>query len=39
VALPLRRVPIAFGVDAEPGNDQHGTEVSKYMTQNTFRFA
>ena len=32
------RVPIAFGMDAEPVPDyQHGTVLWKYMTQNTLR--
>jgi hypothetical protein len=36
--VPVRRVPITLGSDvADPGNDQHGTDVWKYMTQNTFR--
>jgi hypothetical protein len=39
-ALPLKRVPIAFGIDAaEPENYQHGTELWKYMTQNTLRLS
>jgi site-specific DNA recombinase len=32
--LRLRRVPIRFGV-----NNQHGTVLWKYMTQNTFRLS
>jgi hypothetical protein len=30
----LRRVPVRSGA---PADNQHGTELWKYMTQNTFR--
>ena len=31
----VRRVPVPFG----PENNQHGTVLWKYMTQNTFRLS
>jgi hypothetical protein len=34
---PAHRVPIAFGI--EQSNNQHGTVLWKYMTQNTFRLS
>ena len=34
----LQRVPVPFGIDATaPDDNQHGTELWKYMTQYTFR--
>jgi hypothetical protein len=35
----LRRVPIPVAHDSGGSNNQQGTELWKYMTQNTFRLS